>query len=209
MANQIIYRSWTFSGNQIRDGNPYDEISLPSSALGSSTIQVTVKCTDPSITNFQRNEPLIYRRDGRMPVLYYVQSIQRVGPKLYTISGTSKVGLLEQLPHRGGIYVGQTVAAVVRDICGPLPVYIKSNLADMKLYGWLPYAKPPDRSARDNLAQVLFAIGAYLGVDQDGTFRVEPLWPGVSSAIPGDRIYNDATVQYNAAVTAVTVTAHQ
>lgn len=209
MANQIIYRSWTFSGNQIRDGNPYDEISLPSSALGSSTIQVTVKCTDPSITNFQRNEPLIYRRDGRMPVLYYVQSIQRVGPKLYTISGTSKVGLLEQLPHRGGIYAGQTVAAVVRDICGPLPVYIKSNLADMKLYGWLPYAKPPDRSARDNLAQVLFAIGAYLGVDQDGTFRVEPLWPGVSSAIPGDRIYNDATVQYNAAVTAVTVTAHQ
>jgi hypothetical protein len=209
MANQIIYRSWTFSGNQIRDGNPYDEISLPSSALGSSTIQVTVKCADPSIVNFQRNEPLIYRRDGRMPVLYYVQSIQRVGPKLYTISGTSKVGLLEQLPHRGGIYAGQTVAAVVRDICGPLPVYIKSNLSNMKLYGWLPYAKPPNRSARDNLAQVLFAIGAHLGVDQDGTFRVEPLWPGVSSAIPGDRIYNDATVQYNAAVTAVTVTAHQ
>lgn len=209
MANQIIYRDWTFSGNQIQEGNPYDEISLSSSALGSSTIQVTVKCADPSIVNFQRNEPLIYRRDGRMPVFYYVQSIQRVGPELYTIGGTSKVGLLEQRSHRGGIYTGQTVVEVVQDICKPLPVYVKSSLAGIELYGWLPYAKPPDRSARDNLAQVLFAIGAYLGVDQDGIFRVEPLWTGISSAIPGNRIYNDASVQYNAAVTSVTVTSHQ
>ena len=209
MANQIIYRNWTFSGNQIQEGNPYDEISLSCSALGSSTIQVTVKCSDSSIVNFLRNEPLIYRRNGRMPVFYYVQSIQRVGPELYTISGTSKVGLLEQRSHRGGIYTGQTVVEVVQDICKPLPVYVKSSLAGIELYGWLPYAKPPDRSARDNLAQVLFAIGAYLGVDQDGIFRVEPLWTGISSAIPGNRIYNDASVQYNAAVTSVTVTAHQ
>lgn len=209
MANQIIYRNWTFSGNQIQEGNPYDEISLSCSALGSSTIQVTVKCSDSSIVNFLRNEPLIYRRNGRMPVFYYVQSIQRVGPELYTISGTSKVGLLEQRSHRGGIYTGQTVVEVVQDICKPLPVYVKSSLAGIELYGWLPYAKPPDRSARDNLAQVLFAIGAYLGVDQDGIFRVEPLWTGISSAIPGNRIYNDASVQYNAAVTSVTVTSHQ
>lgn len=209
MANRIVYRGWVFTGNQIRDGNPYDEISLPSSALGSSTIQVTVKCEDPAIVIFQRNEPLIYQRDGRMPVLYFVQAIQRVGPRHYTISGTSMVGLLEQMPHKGGIYTGQTVKDVVTEICGTLPVYIKSNLADIALYGWLPYVKPPDSSARDNLAQVLFAIGAYLGVDQDGILRVEPLWQGVASSISQDRIYNEASVVYESPVSAVTVAAHQ
>lgn len=209
MANQITYRGWTFSGAQIREGNPYDEVSLPSSALGSSTITVTVKCTDPSITNFQRNEPLIYTRDGRRPARYFVQSIQRVRPDHYKISASSMVGLLERMSHRGGIYTGQTVDEVVRDICGTLPVHIKTDLAKIALYGWLPYVKPPDSSARDNLAQVLFAIGAYLGVDLEGYLRVEPLWDGVTNTVTRDRIYVEASVSYDPPVTTVVVDEHQ
>src|SRR5699024_3081986 len=104
---------------------------------------------DPSITNFQRNEPLIYTRDGRRPARYFVQSIQRVRPDHYKISASSMVGLLERMSHRGGIYTGQTVDEVVRAICGTLPVHIKTDLAKIALYGWLPYVKPPDSSARD------------------------------------------------------------
>ena len=208
-ANKIAYRNYVFQGSDIREGNPYTEVSLPSSALGSNTIQVTVKCSDPAIVDFQRNDPLLYTRGGHLPERYFVQSISRVGTNLYTISATSIVGLLEQMEHKGGIYTGQTVPEVVSEICGSLPVHVKTIFADTALYGWLPYVRPPESSARDNLAQVLFAIGAYLGVDQEGVLRVEPLWDGVSSAVTEDRVYTDGSVDYGSAVSSISVLEHQ
>lgn len=208
-TNTIVYRDYVFQGTDIQDGNPYTEVSLPSSALGSNTIQVTVKCNDPAIVDFQRNDPLLYTRGDHLPERYFVQSISRVGTNRYTISATSIVGLLEQMEHKGGIYTGQTVPEVVGEICGSLPVKVKTIFQDTALYGWLPYVKPPESSARDNLAQVLFAIGAYLGVDQEGVLRVEPLWDGVSSAVTADRVYNDGSVDYGSAVSSVSVLEHQ
>lgn len=208
-TNTIVYRDYVFQGSDIQEGNPYTEVSLPSSALGSNTIQVTVKCNDPAIVDFQRNDPLLYTRENHLPERYFVQSISRVGTNRYTISATSIVGLLEQMEHKGGIYTGQTVPEVVGEICGSLPVKVKTIFQDTALYGWLPYVKPPESSARDNLAQVLFAIGAYLGVDQEGVLRVEPLWDGVSSAVTADRVYNDGSVDYGSAVSSVSVLEHQ
>lgn len=209
MDNQITYLGWTFEGDDILEGCPYSEQSLPNSALGVDTIRVRIRCGDPSIVHFQRNTPMIYKYRGRQRGIYYVQSIQRVGPDRYDISGTSALGLLEQMEHRGGMYTGETVEEVVRDICGSIPVHIKSILSPIQLYGWLPYCKPPQASARDNLAQVLFAIGAYLGTDLDGYLRVEPLWDGVAGAVPPDRIYTGASVEYEASVSMVSVTEHQ
>lgn len=208
-TNTIVYRDYVFQGSDIKEGNPYTEVSLPSSALGSNTIQVTVKCNDPAIVDFQRNDPLLYTRGNHLPERYFVQSISRVGTNRYTISATSIVGLLEQMEHKGGIYTGQTVPEVVNEICGSLPVKVKTIFADTALYGWLPYVKPPDASARDNLAQVLFAIGAYLGVDQNGVLRVEPLWDGVSSSVTEERVYIDGSVEYGSAVSSVSVMEHQ
>lgn len=208
-TNTIVYRDYMFQGSDIQEGNPYTEVSLSSSALGSNTIQVTVKCNDPAIVDFQRNDPLLYTRGDHLPERYFVQSISRVGTNRYTISATSIVGLLEQMEHKGGIYTGQTVPEVVGEICGSLPVKVKTIFQDTALYGWLPYVKPSESSARDNLAQVLFAIGAYLGVDQEGVLRVEPLWDGVSSAVTADRVYNDGSVDYGSDVSSVSVLEHQ
>lgn len=209
MRNKIDYEKWTFTDEEILEGNPYSEQSLPSSALGVSTITVQVKCIDPSIVTFRRNAPMSYFYKDRQRGIYYVQSVNRVGPNRYTITATTALGLLEQMEHRGGIYTGETVGDVVRSICGDVPVKVKTNLEGIKLYGWLPYCKPPKASARDNLVQVLFAIGAYLGTDLDGYLRVEPLWDGVSNVIPPDRIYNEGQVEYGTPVSAVTVTEHQ
>ena len=209
MDNQITYLDWTFEDDDILEGCPYSEQSLPASALGVDTIRVRVRCKDPSIVRFRRNTPMIYRYRGRQRGIYYVQSIQRVGPDRYDISGTSALGLLEQKEHRGGMYAGQTVDQVVGEICGDIPVHVKSILGPVKLYGWLPYCKPPQASARDNLAQVLFAVGAYLGTDLEGYLRVEPLWDGVAGTVPPDRIYTDGSVEYEAPVSLVSVTEHQ
>lgn len=202
--NQIIYSQWTFQDEDIQSGNIYVSMSLMSDALEANTFSATVECADSSIIDFERNTPLTYTYKGRQVGIFYVQSITRDGPTTYTISATSAIGLLIEGLHYGGIYTGQTVAEVLPSICGTVPYVVKTNLRDIALYGWLPVASP-----RDNLSQVLFAIGASLKTDLDGVLHIESLWDGISGTFSRDRMYQGASVDYEAKVTQVVVTEHQ
>lgn len=202
--NTITYSKWTFTDTDIHSGNMYLAMALMSDALEANTFTATVECADRSIINFERNTPLTYSYKGQQRGIFYVQSITRDGPTTYTISATSAIGLLIENLHYGGIYTGQTVAEVLPSICGTVPYVVKTNLRDIALYGWLPVA-----SSRDNLSQVLFAIGASIRTDLDGVLHIETLWDGIVGNIGKDRLYNGAQVNYDAKVTQVVVTEHQ
>ena len=202
--NTIVYSQWTFTDDDIHSGNMYLAMALMSDALEANTFTATVECADRSIINFERNTPLTYSYKGQQRGIFYVQSITRDGPTTYTISATSAIGLLIESLHYGGIYTGQTVAEVLPSICGTVPYVVKTNLRDIALYGWLPVA-----SSRDNLSQVLFAIGASIRTDLDGVLHIETLWDGIVGNIGKDRLYNGAQVNYDAKVTQVVVTEHQ
>ena len=178
---------------------------LRADALEADTLDITVLSESGTIRSFKKNEKVEYFRSGSRVGVYYLQSVTRVGPKLYTLSALSAVGLLIVRPHRGGIYTGQTVAEVVAEICGDIPVLIETAYRGIKLYGWLPIA-----SARDSLVQVLFAIGAWLHTDENGTLRVQKLWDGTASIIgPGSVHAANIQVKYLDPVSAVAVTEHQ
>lgn len=178
---------------------------LRADALEADTLDITVVSESGTIRNFKKNDKVEYFRSGSRVGVYYLQSVTRVGPKLYTLSALSAVGLLIVRPHRGGIYTGQTVAEVVAEICGDIPVLIETVYRGIKLYGWLPIA-----SARDSLVQVLFAIGAWLHTDENGTLRVQKLWNGTASIIgPGSVHAANIQVKYLDPVSAVAVTEHQ
>lgn len=211
--NEIRYKSaayavdgdiWTSSGSW------YETKSLKCDSLEANSFEVTVSDSDRAITRFRKNDKVEYFRDGRRMGIFYLQTVERVGPVSYHLSGLSAVGLLMTRQHNGGIYTGQTAGEVIRDICGDIPVKVESVYESRKLYGWLPYVQPSQSSARDNLAEVLFAIGAWLGVDNDGVLRVEKLWNGTASAIgPGLIHAENCSVQYTDAVSAVEITEHQ
>lgn len=178
---------------------------LRADALEADTLDITVLSESGTIRNFKKNDKVEYFRSGSRVGVYYLQSVTRVGPKLYTLSALSAVGLLIVRPHRGGIYTGQTVAEVVAEICGDIPVLIETVYRGIKLYGWLPIA-----SARDSLVQVLFAIGAWLHTDENGTLRVQKLWDGTASIIgPGSVHAANIHVKHLDPVSAVAVTEHQ
>lgn len=207
--NKLIYKTWTFEDDQVKSGSCYLETSLPASSLGINTLEVVVKCADAAIADFAQNDPVTYYYKGHQRGIYYIQSFERIGPDRYALTAVSALGLLAQKRHPGGIYTGQTVQEVVTDICGDIPVFIKSNLANIALYGWLPYVAPPKESAKDNLSQVLFAIGAAITNDLDGVLRIEPLWSGVSGFLDDDHVCQGGKVTTEPAVTAVSVTEHQ
>ena len=189
----------------------YREVELDESILSFDTMNAEV-CTTTvgaQLSALPDNTPVIIYRDDKVFTRFVKRSISRIGTSTYQIVGRSPMGALTNMEHRGGIYTGETVAEVVTDICGDIPVLVKSIFAGIKLYGWLPYADGKSRSARDNLAQVLFAIGAYLGTDLNGVLRVDPLWNGTASIIDNGRPYTGGTVNYDPPISAVTVTEHQ
>lgn len=202
--NKIVYGDRVFEGNKIKSGNLHLATSLLSSSLEANTLSVVIETEDRTITEFERNAPIVYFYDGVQTGAFYVKSIDRNGPNTYKISATSAIGLLSENQHYGGIYSGETASELLASICGTIPYEIKTNLADIKLYGWLPIA-----TARDNLSQVLFAIGATIRTDLNGVLRIAALWDGISGNLGLDRMYQGPSVTNAAKVTQVIVTEHQ
>lgn len=209
MKNKIVYDGRTFTPADIKSGSIHLAASLLSQRLEANTFSAVVKSEDTTLTNFTRNTPLYYYHKDRLVCITYVQTVNRIGPDKYKFYGTSAIGRLIEQPHAGGVYTGQTAEEVIASICGNVPFEIKTELMGIKLYGWLPYSSPPRRSARDNLVQVLFAIGATVKTDLDGVLRIEALWDGVSGTAGRDKMYTGANVDYEGVVTQVIVTEHQ
>lgn len=213
---KITYKNWTFLFSQTESAKPTREQSLSCESISADTLTAVVRCNDPTIMAFAKNDPIrVWESDSDASMqTYYLRSITRTGATSYRLVAWSAVGLLAAMAHKGGIYTGQTVAEVVKEICGNVPVVVKSVFANTKLYGWLPYCQPKadrrGKSARDNLAQVLFAIGAYLTTDLNGVLHIDALWDGVSSTIGSNRMYvSGGKVSYSDPISAVTVTEHQ
>lgn len=217
-VNEIRYKGVSYATDddiKVPSGILYEVKALRSDSLEANSLTVTVFSNDKAIMGFAKNDKVEYFRDGRRVGVYYLQTVERVGSDAYTLSALSALGRLITMRHVGGIYTGQTVAEVVPQICGPVAVMIESVYASRQLYGYLPYSNPDKekgngRSARDSLSQVLFAIGASLGTDENGVMRVEKLWDGVSATITADQINEDScSTVYEIPVSAVEITEHQ
>ena len=217
-VNEIRYKGISYATDddiKVPSGILYEVKALRSDSLEANSLTVTVFSNDKAIMGFAKNDKVEYFRDGRRVGVYYLQTVERVGSDAYTLSALSALGRLITMRHAGGIYTGQTVAEVVPQICAPVAVMIESVYASRQLYGYLPYSNPDKekgngRSARDNLSQVLFAIGASLGTDENGVMRVEKLWDGISATITADQINEDScSTVYETPVSAVEITEHQ
>lgn len=213
----ILIGSYQFDRDASKDNmrldycSAFQEVALDESNLSFDTVsaEVYTKTVGEQLAALPDNTPIVMYRNNAIKARFVKRGVSRIGPNTYSLIGRSLMGALTGMIHSGGIYTGQTVDEVAKEICGSIPILVKTVYAETKLYGWLPYANGKDRSARDNLVQVLFAIGAYLRTDLNGVLRIEPLWDGTASTISVDRSYSGGTVKYDSPISAVTVTEHQ
>ena len=211
MRNRITYAGKEFSDDldaayRITTGDCLLETSPLSDSLAANTLEFEVDSADTGLVQYVRNDKMVYEHRGRRLGTFYVQSVGRVGRQSYQFSAVSAVGLLMGKTHYGGLYTGQTAEEVILDIVAGtgVTVEIKSILRDYQLYGWLPIA-----TARDNLAQVLFAIGACLRTMTNGVLRVTSLYGGVSWARGAGSCFTGGAVDYGTPVARVIVTEHR
>lgn len=213
----ILIGSYQFDRDASKDNmrldycSAFQEVALDESNLSFDTVsaEVYTKTRGEQLAALPDNTPIVIYRNNAIKARFVKRGVSRIGPNTYSLIGRSPMGALTGMIHSGGIYTGQTVDEVAKEICGSIPILVNTVYAETKLYGWLPYANGKDRSARDNLVQVLFAIGAYLRTDLNGVLRIEPLWDGTASTISVDRSYSGGTVKYDSPISAVTVTEHQ
>lgn len=211
MNNLITYAGKQFSDDltatyRLTSGDCLLEMSALSDSLAANSLTFDVDSLDTTLTQYTRNDKMIYSYKGQQIGTFYVQSVERIGARLYRFSALSGVGLLMGKTHYGGLYSGETAAEVIADIVAGtgVNVEIKTIFQEYQLYGWLPIA-----TARDNLSQVLFAIGASLRTMTDGTLRVTSLYNGVSWIRGASVCYTGGSVDYGTPVARVIVTEHR
>lgn len=115
---------------------------------------------------------------------YYLKDITRNTKYGYTLSLQSAIGLLDDTNHYGGIYSGQTASEIIAEIIGNKIPYTEDEIFQkIKVYGWLPIA-----TRRDNLKQLLFAVGGCVK-KKAGQVFFSTLETGTPNIIPSNRVF--------------------
>lgn len=205
--NKIVYRGTTY--DRLAAGTVYLSKSLLGDELEPNTLSVTVETESKALLSFEIDDPVTYFYRDNKRGTFYLQSVTQVAWNKYDLYATSAIGLLLKRVHRGGIYSGTSAESLLSSICGPIPFRMQTRFSSSKLYGWLPYVKPPASSARDNFMKVLFALGATVTEDLDGALKIEELWDGVSGDAQKNRMGQGASVVREGKVTSVSLIEHQ
>ena len=165
---------------------------------------VSVLSNDPS--QYKYGRAVLYYHNNALVGKFYMQKCLRVKKNLYSISCVSSIGLLGKSKHYGGLYYTgtDTFASVVQDIIGGIVTYtIDPTIKDQKVFGWLPIA-----TRRENLHQLLFAMGATIKKDDSGDMFITVLSSATTKDIEDGRIYVGGSVEYPDGVTKVSVLEH-
>ena len=151
--------------------------------------------TSGTIMDCYSNDNLIGR--------YYFDSYKQTGKDKYTLYSLSMIGVLANQKHYGGMYTNATVADVIADILQGFPYTIDASVVNNTITGYLPIA-----SKRDNLQQVLFAVGATISNNAQGVLQIYAMSDVVTSTLDKSKCFLDGNVQLSDPVTGVQLTEH-
>ena len=148
--------------------------------------------------------PVWYYADDVLVGKFYLSSVTRTTAVDFDLVAQSAIGILDGQKHYGGVYTGQTFAAVAADIIGgAVPFSCADDVAAITVYGWLPIA-----TKRSNLHQLLFANGVAIAKDSGGNMVFRFPDTDTVTNIPDNRIFLGGSVGYQSPATKVNVTEH-
>lgn len=156
------------------------------------------------LTQVPYGTPVNLYKNGSPAYKFFVHDIRRTSRTQYQVNALSAVGMLDNMAHLGGVYVNKTAGALIGEIIdGAFAYSVDPSVASQKVAGWLPID-----TARNNLHQVLFALGITIVKDADGDLVFTFLSAESPASIPDSRIFLGGSVGYNALATAVALTEH-
>lgn len=134
---------------------------------------------------------------------FYVEKVEQIGKMKYRVSMTSAVGVLENSMHYGGIYEGTVLEDILDEIFSGIDYGIDPAIANLKIYGWLPYD-----TKRNNLQQLTMATNMAIKIDSTGGVYITALSSAVMAEIGKTRIQLGGSVKNQTPCVGVRVTEH-
>ena len=150
--------------------------------------------------------PVYIYKDYTLRAKFFVSSITRTGLQQFKVSCVSAIGLLENARTVGGIYTGETAGNVIASLmsdAGFTDYSVDVALATLPCHGWIPQG-----SVRDALNQVLFAFGASVLKNPDGSLYIYFIGGGNPTVIQDSAVYIGGNVGNPANVTDVNLYEH-
>ena len=222
--NKIIIGEYEFSDSQIQNAKVTLANAMVSESLSADTFNFTIfvkegggalrtvlgeyyltsdgrryvaKNTD--ISSIKYGAKVEYYKNSELQGKFYVDTVTRIGKTMYEFNCVSAVGLLIRITHQGGVYENatHTTGELIREIFDKINFvegtdYTIDTECDIAVNGWLPYS-----NCRDNLRQILFAIGASIVKSDDGNYiTIKYISSPTLLTIPDERIYMGGKVNY-------------
>jgi len=180
------------------------EINLISSEVAYNTLEWKLQSKEDIEFIFQLKQPVEAYNGDNLIGVFYITGSKRTAARTYEISCQDAIGVLDGNSFAARIYSAYSAVTLINDIVGSdFAVEIDSSYASATVTGYIP-----DCTKREALQQVLFAIGAVGDTSGSKKIRVYPLPSANPSEIPDSRQYAGGSVETEAIVTAVKVTAH-
>ena len=120
--------------------------------------------------NLPYGTPVYLYKDNTLRGKFYTKSILRTGITQFSVSCVSAIGLLDGARTLGGIYEGETAGSIISALMADASFTdftVDSEIANLAVYGWIPAG-----SVRDALNQILFAFGASILKQENGSIRI-------------------------------------
>lgn len=135
---------------------------------------------------------------------FYVQSVRHIGRGGgWEFVCCSAMGIIDRQLHAGGIYFNDSAGDLIAEIMGRIPYSIEADVAATPIYGWLPYS-----TGRDNLRQLLFAIGASALKDANGNLLFTFQLPAAVTSKKIPDVYEGSSIETITPVSEVKLTEH-
>lgn len=108
-----------FGGDKITSLNVHTAVDMVGEELSIDTLTANVIDSVvgvSEIVNVKYGTPIVWQKGDELRGKFYIKKISRVAKNLYSIEAISAIGLLDKIPHQGGVYSRQKFSNLLKDI---------------------------------------------------------------------------------------------
>ena len=195
-----------FLRDELRSGSVkiVQEIDPTSRELAANALDWTLSSKQNVAYMFQFKQP-VYAYDGNILIgTFYIEDSNRLADRMYDITCTDAIGVLDLEPFPDAAYVsGVNAYTLAQSICAGYQVDMETSLQSVTVKGVIT-----GQTRRGALQQLCFALGAVADTSGTDEIKIFKLATGTATEIEANRTRTGATVKTKPIVTAVMLTAH-
>lgn len=194
-----------FYGKELRSVKLIQQLDPISSEISINTTDFTIDSKGDMVYSFQDRQPLSTYFNGKLLSTTFVKSSTRSSRFLWDVKSEDYIGLMEDVPYFGDVYVDKDAVELMEDIfyTAKVPYNIDDAFNGMTVSGHIPYT-----NCRYALMQVAFAIQAVVDTSNSDVVKVYSLDDDVKQTIPRGRIMEGQSFKDSDKVTCVDITTH-